>query len=138
MHELGLCEGIVEAATRRAGDRPVRGLRVRIGGHIVDAGVIKQGVEMAAVGTVVEGAALDLVLEPLTAHCRDCGHDAPGDDAAAMSACARCGGVDIEMTGSEQVILESISVAATGEAGTGKARTAEAGAAEARAAGARA
>jgi Fe-S cluster biogenesis protein NfuA len=33
VHELGLCEGIVEAAARRAGDRQVRGLRVRIGGH---------------------------------------------------------------------------------------------------------
>ncbi len=112
VHELGLCEGIVAAASRRAGDRQVRGMRVRIGGHLVDPGVIRQGVEVAAMGTVVEGAVLDLVMEPLVAHCRDCGHDAPADGAAAMSACARCGGVDIEMAGSEQVILESISVAA--------------------------
>ena len=73
---------------------------------------------MAALGTVVEGALLDLVMEPLVAHCRDCGHDAPADSATAMSACAECGGVDIEMTGSEQVILESISVAAAREART--------------------
>jgi hydrogenase nickel incorporation protein HypA/HybF len=118
VHELGLCEGIVEAAVRRAGDRTVRGLRVRVGGHPVDPGVIRQGVEIAATGTVVEGAVLDLVMEPLTAHCRDCGHDAAVDGAAAMAACARCGGVDIELAGSEQVILESISVAATTEART--------------------
>jgi hydrogenase nickel incorporation protein HypA/HybF len=113
VHELGLCEGIVEAAARRASGRQVRSLRVRIGGHQVDPDVIRQGVEVAAIGTVVEGAALDLVLEPLVAHCRDCGHEAPADVAAAMSACARCGGVDIEMAGSEQVILESIAVAAS-------------------------
>jgi hydrogenase nickel incorporation protein HypA/HybF len=112
-----LCEGIVEAAASRAGDRQVRGLRVRIGGHRVDGGVIRQGVEMAAIGTVVEGATLDLVLEPLVAHCRDCGHDALADVAAALSACARCGGVDIETTGSEQVLLESITLTAAG-AGT--------------------
>lgn len=118
MHELGLCEGIVEAAARRAGDRQVRSLRVRIGGHPVDPGAIRQGVEVAALGTVVEGALLDLVMESLVAHCRDCGHDAPADGATAMTACARCGGVDIEMTGSEQVILESISVASAREART--------------------
>jgi hydrogenase nickel incorporation protein HypA/HybF len=129
VHELGLCEGIVEAAVRRAGDRPVAGLRVRIGGHPVDPGVIAQGVEVAAIGTVVEGAELDLVLEPLVTHCRDCGQGSPVDGATVMAACPKCGGVDIVMTGSEQVILESISVAtatatataspatATGEAG---------------------
>jgi hydrogenase nickel incorporation protein HypA/HybF len=111
VHELGLCEEIVEAAARRAGDRQVQGLRVRIGGHPVDAGVIRQGVEMAAVGTVVEGAALDLVLEPFVVHCRDCGRDAPCDLAPAMSACDHCGGVDMEMTGSEQSMLESITLA---------------------------
>jgi len=115
VHELGLCEGIVEAAARRAAGRPVRGLRVRIGGHPVDPGVVRQGIEVAAIGTVVEGAALDLVMEPLVGRCRDCGAGAPADNAAAMSACARCGGVDIEMTGSEHVVLESISVAATGQ-----------------------
>jgi hydrogenase nickel incorporation protein HypA/HybF len=116
-----LCEGIVEAAVRRAAGRQVRGLRVRIGGHRVDTAVIRQGVELAAAGTVVEGAALDLVLEPLVAHCRDCGHDAPADVAVALSACARCGGVDIEMTGSEQVVLESVTLTAAG-AGTVEAR----------------
>jgi hydrogenase nickel incorporation protein HypA/HybF len=116
VHELGLCEGIVEAAARRAAGRRVRSLRVRIGGHPVDPGVIRQGVEVAAIGTVVEGAVLDLVVEPLAARCRDCGQQAPADGAAAMSACERCGGVDIEVTGSEQVILESISVAAATEA----------------------
>ena len=118
MHELGLCEGIVEAAERRADGRPVRGLRVRIGGHPVDPGVVRQGVQVAAIGTVVEGATLDLVMEPLAAHCRDCGASAPADGAATMSACAQCGGVDIEVTGSEQVILESISVAAPGPQST--------------------
>jgi len=118
VHELGLCEGIVEAAERRADGRPVRGLRVRIGGHPVDPGVVRQGVQVAAIGTVVEGATLDLVMEPLAAHCRDCGASAPADGAAAMSACAQCGGVDIEVTGSEQVILESISVAAPGQQST--------------------
>jgi hydrogenase nickel incorporation protein HypA/HybF len=119
VHELGLCEGIVEAAARRAGDRPVRSLRVRVGGHPVDPAVIRQGIEIAAIGTVMEGAALDLVMEPLVAHCRDCGHDSGADGAAAMTACARCHGVDIELTGSDQVVLESISVAAA----PGKART---------------
>jgi len=126
VHELGLCEGIVAAATRRAAGRQVRSLRVRLGGHPVDPGVIRQGVEVAAVGTVVEGAVLDLVVEPLAARCRDCGHEAPAMSAAAMSACGRCGGVDVEVTGSEQAVLESISVAPARQARTYPAASTEA------------
>lgn len=127
MHELGLCEGIVEAATRRAAGRRVRGLRVRVGGQLADQEVIRQGVAVAAMGTVAEGADVDLVLEPLLARCRDCGHDAPVAGAAGLAACPCCHGVDVEVTGSEQVILESVTleapVAAPAGAASGEPRS---------------
>jgi hydrogenase nickel incorporation protein HypA/HybF len=112
MHELGLCEGIVEATARHAGGRRVLSMRVRVSGHQVDPEVIRQGVELAAINTVVEGAVLDLVLEPLIAHCRDCGHDSGADGPLGLAACPECGGVDITLACAEQIVLESISVAA--------------------------
>lgn len=83
---------------------------MRIGGHSVDSTVITQGIQVAAAGTVAAGAAVDLVLEPMTVACHDCGRSAPVDDHLAMVACPRCGSVDIDVTGSEDVVLESITV----------------------------
>ncbi|HLV75097.1 hydrogenase nickel incorporation protein HypA/HybF [Actinomadura hallensis] len=123
MHELGMCEGIVEAALRRADGRPVRGMRVRIGGHPVDPEVIEQGVRVAAAGTAAEDAALDLVLEPLAVRCGRCRARTPVNSAAALAACPACGSVDVESTGREDVVLESITVdAPVGEPAGGPAR----------------
>ncbi|GAA4147401.1 hydrogenase maturation nickel metallochaperone HypA [Actinomadura keratinilytica] len=110
MHEMGMCEAIVEAAVRRAGGRRVRGVRVRVGGHAVDPGVVEQGFRMAAAGTVAQDAALDLVVVPLTARCGGCGARSPVDDAAHLVACPNCGGVDVEVTGHDDVVLESITM----------------------------
>ncbi|MFF5265276.1 hydrogenase maturation nickel metallochaperone HypA [Actinomadura viridis] len=115
MHELGLCEAIVQAAVKRADGRRVHGARVRVGGHPVDPEVVEQGFRLAAAGTVVEGAELDLVLEPLSVRCRACGTEAPASDATALTACSRCGAVDIEVTGRDDVVLESITVDAPGQ-----------------------
>ena len=110
MHETGLSEAIVAAAVRRANGRRVTGLRVRIGGHPVDRDVVTQGIQLAAAGTVAADTAVDLVLEPMTVACHDCGRSGPIDDHLAMVACPQCGGVDIDVTGDDDVVLESITV----------------------------
>ncbi|MFE9955141.1 hydrogenase/urease maturation nickel metallochaperone HypA [Micromonospora sp. NPDC005299] len=110
MHETGLSEAIVAAAVRRAAGRRVTGLRVRIGGHPVDPEVVAQGIQLAAAGTIAADAAVDLVLEPMTVTCHDCGRSGPVDDHLAMVACPGCGGVNIDVTGSDDVVLESITV----------------------------
>lgn len=63
MHELGLCEGILEAVERRAAGRRVAGVRVRVGElHQVVEPALAQAFELVAEGTVAEGAAVDLVV----------------------------------------------------------------------------
>ena len=115
MHEMGLCEGIVEAALRRADGRRVTAVRVRVGGHPVDPDVVDQGFRLAAAGTLAEEASLDLVQEPMRLRCRRCRRDAPVEDHLAMVACPRCGALDIELTGDDRVLLESITVDAPRE-----------------------
>jgi hydrogenase nickel incorporation protein HypA/HybF len=112
MHESGLSEAIVEAALRRAAGRRVTGVRVRVGGHPVDPGVVTQGIQLAAAGTPAENTTVDLVLEPMSMHCRACGGTCPVDDHLAMVACPLCGDVDIDVVGDEEVVLESITVGA--------------------------
>jgi len=110
VHETGLSEAIVQAAVRRAAGRRLTAMRVRIGGHAMDPAVVTQGVQVAAAGTVAEEATVDLVLEPMSMRCHGCGRAGPVEDHLGMVACTGCGGVDIEVTGGDEVVLESITV----------------------------
>jgi hydrogenase nickel incorporation protein HypA/HybF len=107
-----MCEAIVGATLRRAAGRRVTGIRVRIGGHAVDRDVVTQGIQLAAAGTPAADLAVDLLLEPMSVRCGNCGRTAPVTDHLAMVACPACGGVDVELTGSDEVVLESITYAA--------------------------
>lgn len=112
MHELGMCEAIVAATLHRAAGRRVTNLRVRVGGHAVDPDVVTQGIQLAAAGTVAQSADIDLILVPMSMSCGDCGHTGTIANHLAMVACPSCGGLDIQVAGDEDVMLESITVAA--------------------------
>jgi hydrogenase nickel incorporation protein HypA/HybF len=107
VHELGLCTSIVDAVARRAGERAVAQVRVRVGRlHHVHPDAFDQSFAMAAVGTVAEGAGAELVLLPVRARCGDCQTVWEGDDVPAL--CPACGGSGVEVTGGDELVLESI------------------------------
>ena len=114
MHELGLCEAIVAAVERRAAGRRVTGVRVRVGVlHGVVAPALAQAFELAAAGTVAEGAAIDLVVPPLRVTCAACGHMAWVREP--LPACPACGATDLGLHGGDELLLESIRLAAPDE-----------------------
>jgi hydrogenase nickel incorporation protein HypA/HybF len=107
MHELGLCSSIVDAIERRAGERPVARVRVQVGRlHHVHPEAFDQSFAVAAMGTVAEDAAAELVLLPVRSRCGACGATWDGDEIPA--ACPSCGQVDIELVGGDELTLESI------------------------------
>lgn len=107
MHELGLCEAIVGAIERRAADRPVARVRVRVGSwHHVHPEAFAQSFQMAAAGSVADAAAADLVLVPARGRCPDCGADFETKDPLAI--CPDCGGTNVAFTGGDELTLESI------------------------------
>lgn len=62
MHEVGLCEGIVDAALRRAAGRRAIRVRVRVGGHhAADREALEQAFEMLTMETELADAKLDVV-----------------------------------------------------------------------------
>ena len=123
MHEMGLCEAIVEAVVRRAHGRAVQTVRVRVGGHPVNPGVIDQAFRLAAAGTSAADADVDLVMMPPTVRCRGCGAQVTVADAFDLAVCARCGSVDVEIAGTDEVVLESITLRrAAGPAGRAERR----------------
>jgi hydrogenase nickel incorporation protein HypA/HybF len=107
MHELGLCTSIVEAIERRAGERSVAHVRVRVGRlHHVHPEAFDQSFAVAAMGTVAETAAAELVFLPVRAHCGDCGATWACEEIPLV--CTECGGVEIELVGGDELVLESI------------------------------
>jgi len=108
MHEYGLCEGVLDAVRRRANGRRVARIRVRFGvRHAVDEESLAQAFGFVAEGTEAAGAAVDLVTVPATITCRDCGLAEETTDVLAV--CPRCAGEDVEITGGDEMTLESIT-----------------------------
>ena len=107
MHELGLCASIVDAIEQRAGDRPVARVRIRVGRlHHVHPEAFDQSFAIAAMGSVAEDATAELVLLPVSVRCSSCGASSAGDELP--SACPECSGVDLEIVGGDELILESL------------------------------
>ena len=111
MHELGLCSSIVEAVEQRAGEREVARVRVRVGRmHHVHPEAFEQSFAVAAMGTVAAEAVAELVLLPITARCGSCGATWESDEIPVS--CPTCEGVDVELTGGDELTLESIEYCA--------------------------
>ena len=108
MHEYGLAEGVLATVRQRAGGRKVAGIRVRFGvRHAVDEESLAQAFGFVAEGTEAAGAAVKLVTVPATLACGDCGLTTETTDV--LAACPRCAGEDVEITGGDEMTLESIT-----------------------------
>ena len=108
MHEYGLAEGVLATVRQRADGRKVAGIRVRFGvRHAVDQESMAQAFSFVAEGTEAAGAAVELVTVPATITCQDCGLAAETTDV--LATCPRCAGEDVEITGGEEMTLESIT-----------------------------
>jgi hydrogenase nickel incorporation protein HypA/HybF len=65
MHELGICQAVVDAVVRRAAGRPVAKVRVRAGAlQAIHAEAFEMNFALVAAGTVAEGASAELVTVP--------------------------------------------------------------------------
>lgn len=114
MHEIGLAEAILEAVEKRAEGRPVSRAKVRAGAllRVVEPSM-DQAFQLVTEGTLAEGAAIDLVVTPARLACRSCGHD--GTTLDPLAVCPSCGAGDVDVTGGDELVLESIEIAQQGQ-----------------------
>lgn len=107
MPETGLGEGLLDLIDQRADGRRVTGFRLRVGiRHSVVQAAFDQAVTMVADGTLAHGASVELVLTPSTVTCRQCRHR--GESADPRPVCSRCGAVEVDVTGGDDLVLESL------------------------------
>ena len=108
MHEMSYCEGVLEAVLRRAGDRQVSSIGVRIGViHRVVAEAFQQSFEIAAMGTVASAAVTKITVLPVHGHCMECRAEFHATDPA--PACPECGALEVAVEGGDEVVLEWVA-----------------------------
>jgi hydrogenase nickel incorporation protein HypA/HybF len=106
-----MCEAILDAVQHRAAGRPVSGVRVRVGVlHRVVEPAIQTAFELVSAGTVADGAALDLVVLPARYRCARCA--AATESGEPVAVCPGCGHAGLELVGGDELLLESITLAA--------------------------
>lgn len=112
MHEVGLCEGVLDAVLRRAAGRRVTGITVRVGVlHRVAEPAFDQAFALVSAGTDAEDATIDLRLVPVRAKCASCGAETESPDLVVV--CPSCGSSELDVLAGDELVLESISVSSS-------------------------
>ncbi len=116
MHELSVCQALVqqlESVSATNGGGAVEVVRLRIGPLSgVEAALLRHAFPLAAAGTIAAGAELLIEAAPVVVHCNECG----ADSAAAPNRmlCGACGGYRVRMISGDEMLLESVELAAAG------------------------
>jgi hydrogenase nickel incorporation protein HypA/HybF len=112
MHEISLCESVVQMIEEQAeiqGYRRVRTVRLEIGRLAgVEIEAMRFGFSAVASGTIADGAGLDIVEIPGTAHCPHCRCDVGVEQR--FDVCPRCGRGPLALTGGDRMRVLELEV----------------------------
>lgn len=112
MHELAVCQALIEQVERVARDHQAR----RILSVVVSVGplsgiepkLLEHAYPLAAAGTVAESAALVVEVEPVRVRCRSCGVET--DALANRLVCGACSDWQVDVTSGEQMLLKRVEL----------------------------
>jgi hydrogenase nickel incorporation protein HypA/HybF len=107
MHELALCEAILDTVTRQAAGLRVDRVRVRIGyfRQVVPDSLLFSW-ELLTEGTDLAGCALEIDHVPAIVECKSCGAHTNLD--APILLCGSCVGSDVVLLCGEEFLIASI------------------------------
>ncbi len=112
MHELALTESLVElieTESRSRGFSRVRVVRLELGAlGGVDGEAMRFCFEAVAKGTLVEGAALDILVTPGEGWCLDCAKTVEMFDR--FGACPECGRYHVQVAEGDDLRLKELEV----------------------------
>ncbi len=108
MHELAIAESVVSSVLERCAEQHVSIVRLRVGqlsGVVPDALVFC--FELAAAGTALEGASLEIEELQGQAHCRTCDSDFAMNDSFLL---CDCGSADVQLLSGRDLCVTSVEV----------------------------
>lgn len=110
MHELSLCQALVDQVQRIAGDRGARGVEsiiLRIGPLSgVEPDLLRNAFPLASAGTVAEHARLVIETQPLQVRCPACGQTS--EVSVHDLSCRACGEWRTTLESGDAMLLESL------------------------------
>ena len=108
MHEMGITQSIVAIVAEQAAGRKVKRVTLEIGQlAAVMPDAIRFCFDVVAQGSVLDGAALDIVEIPGRARCRDCGGEVMLEDI--FGRCG-CGSRSLERLAGEELNIKSMEL----------------------------
>jgi hydrogenase nickel incorporation protein HypA/HybF len=114
MHELSVCQALVqqlESVSAANGRGAVEIVRLRIGPLSgVEAALLRRAFPIAAAGTIAAAAELLIEAAPVVVHCNECGVESTA--APNRMLCGACGGYRVRMVSGDEMLLESVELAA--------------------------
>ncbi|MEN8259741.1 MAG: hydrogenase maturation nickel metallochaperone HypA [Pseudomonadota bacterium] len=112
MHEMSLCEGIVQIIEEQAGIQQysrVRTVWLEIGPlACVEPEALRFSFEVVSRNTLAEGAVLEIIRTAGRAWCARCRKSVPVSQL--YDACPECGGYELEITGGEETRIKELEV----------------------------
>ena len=119
MHELSVCQGILDQVARVAADHGATGVKnivVRIGplSGVVPS-LLAQAFPLARAGTVAEGAELTIEELPVRVHCDACGADT--DARPNRLLCGECGDWPTQLISGDELLLVRVELIRNAECG---------------------
>ncbi|MCW2539941.1 MAG: hypA [Frankiales bacterium] len=108
MHELAIAESVLETITARTGDRQVTEVRLEVGKLAgVSTDSLRFCFELAAAGTALEGAGLNIDEPPGRARCASCTEEFLLHDRILLCA---CGSSAVEVLAGDELRIISVEV----------------------------
>jgi hydrogenase nickel incorporation protein HypA/HybF len=109
VHELSLCDAILDTTLKYAHGRPVTQVTVRIG-HLrqVVPDALRFGWEVLTEPTELKGCELRVEQVPARVECRECGAETTLD--IPVLACGTCGSFEVKLLGGEEFLIVSMEV----------------------------
>lgn len=112
MHELSVCQGLLDQVARIAAAHAARGVEkivVRIGPLAgVEAALLRQAYTVARAGTIAERAELVMEELPLRVACTACG--AETETRVNRLVCGACGDYRTRLVSGDELILASVEL----------------------------
>ncbi|WP_405183271.1 hydrogenase maturation nickel metallochaperone HypA [Nocardia sp. NBC_01377] len=112
MHEMAITQSVIDAVCEHAAGRRVHCVTVTVGALCaVVPDAMRFCFELAAEGTVTEGADLEIVEVAGAARCRGCGTEF--ELTYPILLCRACGGADVEVRSGQELRITSMEVEST-------------------------
>ena len=115
MHEMSICQGLMDEVERIAGERGaarVDSIVLSIGPLSgVEPELLSRAFEIARLRTIAENAVLEIRTGPVLVECRACG--ARGEAKVNHLACPSCGDWQVDLLAGDELLLLRLEVSDT-------------------------